>query len=151
LSKDGSLEADRFRYLQTELARLEHAYYVLDQSLVPDAEYDRLYRELLDLEQKYPDWISADSLSQRVGGTPLKVFNEVKHAVPMLSLNNAFEESELINFDRRCRDGLGLESVDYACELKFDGLAISLRYERGVLVQAATRGDGASGEDSCNT
>ena len=147
MSKDGSLEADRFRYLQTELARLEHAYYVLDQPLVPDAEYDRLYRELLDLEQKYPDWISADSLSQRVGGTPLKVFNEVKHAVPMLSLNNAFEESELINFDRRCRDGLGLESVDYACELKFDGLAISLRYERGVLVQAATRGDGARGED----
>jgi len=147
LSKDGSLEADRFRYLQTELARLEHAYYVLDQPLVPDAEYDRLYRELLDLEQKYPDWISADSLSQRVGGTPLKVFNEVKHAVPMLSLNNAFEESELINFDRRCRDGLGLEGVEYACELKFDGLAISLRYERGVLVQAATRGDGASGED----
>ena len=147
MSKDGSLEADRYRYLQTELARLEHAYYVLDQPLVPDAEYDRLYRELLDLEQKYPDWISADSLSQRVGGTPLKVFNEVKHAVPMLSLNNAFEESELINFDRRCRDGLGLESVNYACELKFDGLAISLRYEHGVLVQAATRGDGASGED----
>ncbi len=147
MSKDGSLEADRYRYLQTELARLERAYYVLDQPLVPDAEYDRLYRELLDLEQKYPDWISADSLSQRVGGTPLKVFNEVKHAVPMLSLNNAFEESELINFDRGCRDGLGLESVNYACELKFDGLAISLRYERGVLVQAATRGDGASGED----
>ena len=147
MSKDGSLEADRYRYLQTELARLEHAYYVLDQPLVPDAEYDRLYRELLDLEQKHPDWISADSLSQRVGGTPLKVFNEVKHAVPMLSLNNAFEESELINFDRRCRDGLGLESVNYACELKFDGLAISLRYEHGVLVQAATRGDGASGED----
>ncbi len=147
MSKDGALEADRYRYLQTELARLEHAYYVLDQPLVPDAEYDRLYRELLDLEQKHPDWISADSLSQRVGGTPLKVFNEVKHAVPMLSLNNAFEESELINFDRRCRDGLGLESVNYACELKFDGLAISLRYEHGVLVQAATRGDGASGED----
>ena len=147
MSKDGSLEADRYRYLQTELARLEHAYYVLDQPLVPDAEYDRLYRELLDLEQQHPDWISADSLSQRVGGTPLKVFNEVKHAVPMLSLNNAFEESELIHFDRRCRDGLGLESVNYACELKFDGLAISLRYEHGVLVQAATRGDGASGED----
>jgi DNA ligase (NAD+) len=147
LSKDGSLEADRYRYLQTELARLEHAYYVLDQPLVPDAEYDRLYRELLELEQKHPDWVSVDSLSQRVGGTPLKVFNEVKHAVPMLSLNNAFEESELINFDRRCRDGLGLEGVEYACELKFDGLAISLRYEHGVLVQAATRGDGASGED----
>jgi len=147
LSKDGSFEADRYRYLQIELARLEHAYYVLDQPLVPDAEYDRLYRELLDLEQKHPDWISADSLSQRVGGTPLKLFNEVKHAVPMLSLNNAFEESELINFDRRCRDGLGLEGVEYACELKFDGLAITLRYEHGILVQAATRGDGASGED----
>lgn len=147
MSKDGSFEADRYRYLQIELARLEHAYYVLDQPLVPDAEYDRLYRELLDLEQKHPDWISADSLSQRVGGTPLKVFNEVKHAVPMLSLNNAFEESELINFDRRCRDGLGLEGVEYACELKFDGLAITLRYEHGILVQAATRGDGASGED----
>ena len=147
MSKDGSFEADCYRYLQIELARLEHAYYVLDQPLVPDAEYDRLYRELLDLEQKHPDWISADSLSQRVGGTPLKVFNEVKHAVPMLSLNNAFEESELINFDRRCRDGLGLEGVEYACELKFDGLAITLRYEHGILVQAATRGDGASGED----
>ncbi|NBP46858.1 MAG: NAD-dependent DNA ligase LigA [Burkholderiaceae bacterium] len=147
MSKGRSSEADRYCYLQTELARLEHAYYVLDQPLVPDAEYDRLYRELLDLEQNHPDWITADSLSQRVGGTPLKVFNEVKHAVPMLSLNNAFEESELVSFDRRCREGLGLETVEYACELKFDGLAISLRYEGGVLIQAATRGDGASGED----
>ncbi len=147
MSKGRSSEADRYCYLQTELARLEHAYYVLDQPLVPDAEYDRLYRELLNLEQNHPDWITADSLSQRVGGTPLKVFNEVKHAVPMLSLNNAFEESELVSFDRRCREGLGLETVEYACELKFDGLAISLRYEGGVLIQAATRGDGASGED----
>jgi DNA ligase (NAD+) len=133
--------------LQRELARLEHAYYVLDQPLVPDAEYDRLYRELLDLEAQHPDWVTPDSLSQRVGGAPLKEFMEVKHSVPMLSLNNAFEESELIGFDRRCREGLGLEHVEYACELKFDGLAISLRYENGVLVQAATRGDGASGED----
>jgi DNA ligase (NAD+) len=133
--------------LQRELARLEHAYYVLDQPLVPDAEYDRLYRELLDLEAQHPDWVTPDSLSQRVGGAPLKEFMEVKHSVPMLSLNNAFEESELIGFDRRCREGLGLDHVEYACELKFDGLAISLRYENGVLVQAATRGDGASGED----
>ena len=143
----GSSTVDRYRFLQEELARLEHAYYVLDQPLVPDAEYDRLYRELLDIESLHPEWITPDSLSQRVGGSPLKEFNEVKHAVPMLSLNNAFDEEELIAFDRRCREGLNLERVEYACELKFDGLAISLRYENGLLTQAATRGDGASGED----
>ncbi|MEN9944871.1 MAG: hypothetical protein RLY18_829 [Pseudomonadota bacterium] len=147
MSQSRSSAADRYHYLQQELARLEHAYYVLDQPLVPDAEYDRLYRELLELEAQHPDWVTPDSLSQRVGGTPLKEFMEIKHSVPMLSLNNAFEESELIGFDRRCREGLGLDRVEYACELKFDGLAISLRYENGVLVQAATRGDGASGED----
>ncbi|WP_251371913.1 NAD-dependent DNA ligase LigA [Polynucleobacter sp. MWH-UH24A] len=147
MSQHRSSAADRYHDLQQELARLEHAYYVLDQPLVPDAEYDRLYRELLDLEAQHPDWVTPDSLSQRVGGAPLKEFMEVRHSVPMLSLNNAFEESELIGFDRRCREGLGLDHVEYACELKFDGLAISLRYENGVLVQAATRGDGASGED----
>ena len=147
MSQGRSSVADRYHHLQQELARLEHAYYVLDQPLVPDAEYDRLYRELLDLETQHPDWVTPDSLSQRVGGAPLKAFMEIKHSVPMLSLNNAFEESELIGFDRRCREGLGLDHVEYACELKFDGLAISLRYENGVLVQAATRGDGASGED----
>ena len=147
MSQDRSSAADRYHYLQQELARLEHAYYVLDQPLVPDAEYDRLYRELLDLESRHPEWVTPDSLSQRVGGAPLKEFMEIKHSVPMLSLNNAFEEAELIGFDRRCREGLGLDRVEYACELKFDGLAISLRYENGILVQAATRGDGASGED----
>ena len=147
MSQHRSSAADRYHDLQRELARLEHAYYVLDQPLVPDAEYDRLYRELLELEAQHPDWVTPDSLSQRVGGAPLKEFMEVRHSVPMLSLNNAFEESELIGFDRRCREGLGLDHVEYACELKFDGLAISLRYENGVLVQAATRGDGASGED----
>lgn len=147
MSQHRSSAADRYHDLQRELARLEHAYYVLDQPLVPDAEYDRLYRELLELEAQHPDWVTPDSLSQRVGGVALREFIEVKHSVPMLSLNNAFEESELIGFDRRCREGLGLDHVEYACELKFDGLAISLRYENGVLVQAATRGDGASGED----
>ena len=150
MSQYRSSAADRYHDLQQELARLEHAYYVLDQPLVPDAEYDRLYRELLDLETQHPDWVTPDSISQRVGGAPLKAFMEIKHSVPMLSLNNAFEESELINFDRRCREGLGLDHVEYACELKFDGLAISLRYENGILVQAATRGDGASGEDVTN-
>lgn len=147
MSQGRSSSADRYQFLQQELARLEHAYYVLDQPLVPDAEYDRLYRELLELEAQNPQWVTPDSLSQRVGGAPLKAFLEVKHSVPMLSLNNAFEVTELVGFDRRCREGLGLDQVEYACELKFDGLAISLRYEDGHLVLAATRGDGTSGED----
>ena len=139
--------AERYAYLQAELARLEHAYYLLDNPLLPDAEYDRLYRELLDIESAHPEWVSSESLSQRVGGTALKEFNSVQHIVPMLSLNNAFEDAELIAFDRRCRETLHVDVVEYAGELKFDGLAISLRYENGVLVRAATRGDGASGED----
>ena len=139
--------AERYAYLQAELARLEHAYYVLDNPLLPDAEYDLLFRELLDIESAHPEWVSSESLSQRVGGTALKEFNSVQHIVPMLSLNNAFEDAELIAFDRRCRETLHVDVVEYAGELKFDGLAISLRYENGVLVRAATRGDGASGED----
>ena len=139
--------ADRYALLQVDLARFEHAYYILDNPIVPDGEYDRLYRELLEIESLHPEWITKDSLSQRVGGAALKEFDSVTHAVPMLSLNNAFEDAELIAFDRRCREGLHAEQVDYAGELKFDGLAISLRYEHGSLVRAATRGDGASGED----
>jgi len=139
--------ADRYAFLQKELARLEHAYYVLDTPLLPDSEYDRLYRELLEIEAAHPEWVTAESLSQRVGGAALKEFDSVEHVVPMLSLNNAFEDAELIAFDRRCREGLEVKQVNYAGELKFDGLAISLRYENGSLVRAATRGDGASGED----
>ena len=139
--------ADRYAFLQKELARLEHAYYVLDTPILPDSEYDRLYRELLEIEAAHPEWVTAESLSQRVGGAALKEFDSVEHVVPMLSLNNAFEDSELIAFDRRCREGLEVKQVNYAGELKFDGLAISLRYENGSLVCAATRGDGASGED----
>ena len=139
--------ADRYAFLQKELARLEHAYYVLDTPLLPDSEYDRLYRELLEIEAAHPQWVTAESLSQRVGGAALKEFDSVEHVVPMLSLNNAFEDAELIAFDRRCREGLEVKQVNYAGELKFDGLAISLRYENGSLVCAATRGDGASGED----
>ena len=139
--------ADRYAFLQKELARLEHAYYVLDTPLLPDSEYDRLYLELLEIEAAHPQWVTAESLSQRVGGAALKEFDSVEHVVPMLSLNNAFEDAELIAFDRRCREGLEVKQVSYAGELKFDGLAISLRYENGSLVRAATRGDGASGED----
>ena len=139
--------AERYAFLQSELARLEHAYYVLDNPLLPDSEYDRLYREMLEIEAAHPEWVSPQSLSQRVGGVALKEFDTVVHVVPMLSLNNAFEDAELIAFDRRCREGLHVDHVTFAGELKFDGLAISLRYEDGVLVRAATRGDGASGED----
>lgn len=139
--------AERYAFLQNELARLEHAYYVLDDPLLPDSEYDRLYREMLEIEATHPEWVTSQSLSQRVGGAALKEFETVQHAVPMLSLNNAFEDAELIAFDRRCREALHEEQVTYAGELKFDGLAISLRYEDGILVRAATRGDGTSGED----
>jgi DNA ligase (NAD+) len=147
LHSDPMQSAERYAWLQSELARLDHAYYVLDTPLLPDSEYDRLYRELIVLEQAHPDWVTPDSLSQRVGGTALKEFMSVKHAVPMLSLNNAFDDAEVMGFDRRCREGLQQAHVVYAGELKFDGLAISLRYENGLLLQAATRGDGSSGED----
>jgi DNA ligase (NAD+) len=144
---DPMQSAERYAWLQSELARLDHAYYALDTPLLPDSEYDRLYRELIALEQDHPDWVTPDSLSQRVGGAALKEFISVKHTVPMLSLNNAFDDAEVMGFDRRCREGLQQAHVIFAGELKFDGLAISLRYENGLLVQAATRGDGSSGED----
>jgi DNA ligase (NAD+) len=141
--------ADSARYarLKDELASLDHAYYVLDDPKLPDAEYDKLYRELLAIESDHPDWITSDSPSQRVSGQASDLFSEVKHLVPMLSLNNALEDKEAEAFDKRCREGLNLSAVEYAAELKFDGLAISLRYENGLLTQAATRGDGYSGED----
>ncbi|MEO0047310.1 MAG: hypothetical protein RLZZ410_269 [Pseudomonadota bacterium] len=140
-------DSARYTWLKDELASLDHAYYVLDDPKLPDIEYDKLYRELILIEQSHPDWITSDSPSQRVSGNASDLFTEVKHAVPMLSLNNALEDSEAESFDRRCREGLELEQVEYAAELKFDGLAISLRYEKGLLTQAATRGDGYSGED----
>jgi len=137
----------RYAWLKDELASLDYAYYVLDDPKLPDIEYDKLYRELLAIELEHPDWVSPDSPSQRVSGQASDLFSEVKHVVPMLSLNNALEDKEAEAFDKRCCEGLNLSSVEYAAELKFDGLAISLRYENGLLTQAATRGDGYSGED----
>lgn len=143
-----SSSARRVRELHVELERLNRAYYELDEPLVPDAEYDRLFRELEALEAAMPELRTADSPTQRVGGAARSDLPEVRHKVAMLSLGNAFSEADIVNFDRRVREGLdGLESVVYAAELKFDGLAISLIYEKGVLVQAATRGDGNVGED----
>ena len=137
----------RMAALTSELNRHIYSYHVLDAPTIPDAEYDRLFRELQALEAAHPEAVSADSPTFRVGAAPIPEFKQVTHSVPMLSLNNAFADEDIDNFDRRVREGLGALQVQYASELKFDGLAISLRYENGVFVQAATRGDGATGED----
>ncbi len=146
----------RARWLRAELNRHGHAYYVLDAPTIPDAEYDKLFRELQALEQTHPELINADSPTQRVGAPPLAQFNPVRHTVPMLSLNNGFGDDDVIAFDRRAREGLHAVAqlggeidgdIEYSAELKFDGLAINLRYVDGLLVQAATRGDGATGDD----
>ncbi|SNS76653.1 DNA ligase (NAD+) [Noviherbaspirillum humi] len=138
----------RADWLRAEINRHSHAYYVLDNPTIPDAEYDKLFRELVALEQAHPDLLTADSPTQRVGGKPLPQFEQVRHAVPMLSLNNGFDDEDIDNFDRRVREGLAdIAEAEYSTELKFDGLAISLRYENGLLTQAATRGDGVTGEN----
>jgi DNA ligase (NAD+) len=134
--------------LRDQINHHNYRYYVLDEPEVPDAEYDRLLRELEALEAKHPELITMDSPTQRVGAEPLKAFGEVRHAVPMLSLGNCFSDEELHAFIKRITDRLGDDAViEFNAEPKLDGLAVSLRYEEGVLVQAATRGDGASGED----
>ena len=147
---DAAIKAEALR---AQLNAWGHAYYVLDAPQVPDAEYDRVFRELQALEEAHPALRTADSPTQRVGGKPLPEFVSVRHAVPMLSIRTETntEPSGAQNFDTRVRKELGLAEtdppVDYVAELKFDGLAMSLRYEHGVLVQAATRGDGERGED----
>ena len=133
--------------LKAQIAQHDYAYYVLDAPTVSDQEYDGLYRQLLTIEQQFPDLITPDSPSQRVGGEATSAFDNVTHRQAMLSLNNAFTEEELSAFDKRIREGLGLETVEYAVEPKFDGLAITLTYENGVFVQGATRGDGYTGEN----
>ena len=139
--------AERAAWLSAELNRHLHAYHVLDAPTIPDAEYDRLFAELQQLEAAHPELVAPDSPTFRVGAPPLAAFDAVTHAVPMLSLNNGFTEDDIENFDRRVREGLDVVQVEYAAEVKFDGLAINLRYEDGVFVQAATRGDGYAGED----
>ena len=143
----GSVES-RLEDLRRQLNEYSYRYHVLDDPTVPDAEYDRLYRELDELEREHPDLvIPADSPTQRVGEQPLSEFAEVRHEVPMLSLDNAFSDEDMLAFDKRIRDRLDVAEIHYAAEVKLDGLAISLLYERGKLVRAATRGDGATGED----
>ena len=139
--------ARRAATLRDELARLNHAYHTLDAPLASDGEYDGLFRELQAIEQAHPELQTADSPTLRVGGTPRSDLPTVHHDVPMLSLGNAFDDAGIVAFDRRVSEGLGVERVGYAAELKFDGLAVTLRYEDGLLTRAATRGDGSVGED----
>jgi DNA ligase (NAD+) len=138
---------DHVQWLRREIERHNRLYYALDRPEISDAEYDRLFRELVDLEQRHKELASQDSPTQRVGAEPLSEFSEVKHRTPMLSLNNAFNFDEVHAFDKRVREALGEDSVEYAVEPKFDGLAISLSYQDGLFVQGATRGDGSTGED----
>jgi DNA ligase (NAD+) len=138
----------RIEQLSAELNRHLHAYHVEDAPTIPDAEYDKLFIELQTLEAAHPQLALVDSPTRRVGAAPLPQFDQVTHTVPMLSLNNGFSDEDIENFDRRVRDGLDTAaSIEYAAEVKYDGLAINLRYVDGLLVQAATRGDGYTGED----
>ncbi len=138
---------ERLRRLREEIDLHNYRYYVLDAPTIPDAEYDKLFRELQELEARHPSLVTPDSPTRRVGAKPLAEFAPVSHRTPMLSLNNAFEEAEALAFDRRVCEGLEISEAEYAVEPKFDGLAISLVYENGVLTQGATRGDGYTGED----
>jgi DNA ligase (NAD+) len=139
--------AERAKRLRAQLADANYRYYVLDAPTISDAEYDRLFRELQEVEARHPELATPDSPTQRIGAAPVAAFGTVRHRVPMLSINNAFDAAEVEAFDRRVREALDGGEIEYACEPKFDGLAISLAYERGAFVQGATRGDGYSGED----
>ena len=146
----------RILELRAELDQHNYRYHVLDEPSIPDAEYDRLFRELKALEAEHPELVTADSPTQRVGSTALSAFTQVRHEVPMLSLGNAFDDTDMREFDRRVSEGLDLPAgdlfgggaeVEYSCEPKLDGLAVSLLYQDGHLVRGATRGDGTTGED----
>ena len=138
---------EQMRQLIQLIAKHNHAYYVMDQPTITDSEYDHLFHQLKALEQQYPEFVQIDTPTNKVGGQALSKFESVTHAVPMLSLNNVFEEDELLAFANRIEERLPNQKIQYDVELKFDGLAISLWYENGVLVRGVTRGDGETGED----
>lgn len=150
---DKTAAAARIAQLSKELDEHNYRYYVLDQPSISDFEFDKLLEELIRLEKEHPELVSPQSPSQRVGGQITKEFAAVQHRFPMLSLSNSYSEEDLLDFDRRAREGLGMTNdlfggeLEYVCELKFDGLSISLRYENGKLQQAVTRGDGVQGDD----
>ena len=141
-AQDGTIDS-----LRDEIRRHEYRYYVLDDPEISDAEFDRLMNELKKLEAAHPELITPDSPTQRVGGKPREGFVKVAHSVPMLSLDNAYSEEELRNWERRVHDLSGRKDIEYVCELKLDGMSLALRYEEGKLVRGITRGDGSTGED----
>ena len=143
----GEDDARRASVLRDALNQHNHRYYVLNQPTIPDAEYDKLFRELQALETQFPSLVTTDSPTQRVGAAPASSLAPAQHRAPMLSLNNAFDDDDIFAFDKRIREALDVAQVDYYCELKFDGLAVNLTYENGMLVCGSTRGDGKTGED----
>jgi DNA ligase (NAD+) len=145
--KAGPEQRERVSALRKLLVDHNRRYYELDEPVIPDAEYDRLFQELAALERDFPELVDIDSPTRRIGGAVASGFAEVVHGVPMLSLDNAFTEQDVVDFDRRVRERLGADTVVYSAEPKLDGVAISLIYEDGLLACAATRGDGAVGED----
>jgi DNA ligase (NAD+) len=147
VSKAGAAVQRRAVELREQIREHDHRYYVLDDPKVSDAAYDKLFAELQQIEREHPELLTADSPTQRVGGAPRADFAPVRHRSPMLSLRKCNDADELRDFDRRVREALGREAIDYTAEPKLDGLAVSLTYEGGVLVRAATRGDGETGED----
>ncbi len=147
MSNQQAQAAEKIGELRTEIGEHNYRYHVLDAPVISDSRYDTLLRRLEALEREFPQLVTPDSPTQRVGGTPLDRFDTVGHHVPMLSLNNAFAQNEVYEFDRRSREATGHEALTYVAEPKLDGLAVSLLYERGRLVRAATRGDGRQGED----
>lgn len=144
---DINMAEQRVKELHDTLNKYSYEYYVMDQPSVPDSEYDRLLKELNEIEEKFPELRTPDSPTQRVGGAVLDAFQKVRHDTPMLSLGNAFNEADLRDFDRRVEQLVGHSSYSYVCELKIDGLAVALKYEDGLFIQGATRGDGTTGED----
>lgn len=139
-------EKERIEEIRKTLERYNYEYYVLDNPSVPDSEYDRLMNELISLEKEHPELISPYSPTQRVGGKVLSSFEKIKHKRMMLSLANAFNEKDIRDFDKKVRDVLHVNDVEYMCEMKIDGLAMSLDFVDGELNYAATRGDGNEGE-----
>ena len=138
---------DRIDELRKLINDADYKYYVLAEPDISDFEYDKLMKELVELEKQYPLLLTKDSPTQRVSGEPTKRFNVVEHKIPMLSLSNSYNFDELIEFDTRVKNTVGKDSIEYVCELKIDGLAVSLIYENGYFAKGATRGDGTKGDD----
>ncbi|MBN2511456.1 MAG: hypothetical protein JXB18_00825, partial [Sedimentisphaerales bacterium] len=138
---------EQIEQLRATLRRHDYLYYVLNQPEISDQQYDVLFAELKQLEAQHPEFITADSPTQRVSERPIEGFTQVHHSIPMLSIDNTYSDQELREFDKRVRKGLESDDFEYVVELKIDGLAISLHYESGRLITAATRGDGRTGDD----